>query len=204
MTAYSQTCTNSLNFFGSPADVWNAFNWGSFLWGSGTADLSVRVVHLVSNTLSPTEDSIGHAVRKQIANTLAPTEDSIGHAVRHLVTNALAPTEDSIGHAIRHLVTNTLAPTEDTIGHAVRKLIVDSFTLTDAEAEQILHQWADTITVTSTVSGLFIQDSNGYFTYFVPATDNASERVAAGWSADAATTSTWTPASTTSTTWGAA
>jgi hypothetical protein len=93
MTAWNSTSTNALNLFGCPADNWNAFNWGSFKWGSGTADLPVRVVHLVTNTLAPTSADQGFQVVKLVSNGITLTDDEAENLVK-LIANTLDLTED--------------------------------------------------------------------------------------------------------------
>jgi len=201
VTAYSKTVTNSLNVFGCPSDKWNAFNWNAFLWGSGTADLPVQVFHLVTNTLTPTEDSIGHAVRHLVTNTLTPTEDSIGHAIRHLVTNTLTPTEDVAGKLVFHLVTNTLTPTEDVVGHAVRHLISNTLVLTDAETTNFIKAIVNALAMAEDVSAVYVQDPNGYFKVFPEDTSNAHTQSRPTWTAGSPGTSAWATAAAAGTTW---
>ncbi len=202
MTAFSKTVTNSLNIFGCPSDKWNVFNWNAFLWGSGTTDLPVQVRHLVTNTLTPTEDSVGHAVRHLVTNTLTPTEDVIGHAVRHLVTNTLTPTEDVAGKRVFHLITNALAPTEDVVGHAVRHLISNTLILTDVEAENFLKEIFNALSPTSDPSTIEVQDPANWFRSFSPpGTANASDRVPAAWSVGASAAVSWSTSTAGTTTW---
>ncbi len=201
MTAFTKTVSNSLNIFGCPSDHWNAFTWNNFNWGSGTADLPVQVRHLVTNTLSPTEDSIGHAVRHLVTNALSPTEDSIGHAVRHLVTNTLAPIEDSIGHAVRHLVTNTLAPIEDIAGKRTIHLIANTFSITDSEAVNFVKNILNALAATEDVSALYVQDPNGYFHVFPENVTNVHNQSRPNWAVDSPQNATWSTAVAGSTPW---
>ena len=203
MTAYSQTVSNSVGLFGCPADNWNdpASLWGTFKWGQGTTDLPTKTRHLVTNTLTPTEDSVGHDVRHLVTNTLTPTEDSIGHAVWHLVTNTLTPTEDSIGHAIQHLVTNTLTPTEDCIGHVVRKLIANTLDITDTEAENFIKTIQNALAMSEDTSALYLQDPANYFYVFPEDTANAKTQGTPTWTSVTDQSSTWTTATAASTTW---
>ncbi len=201
MTAFSKTVTNSLNFFGCPSDKWQAFNWNAFIWGSGTADLPVQVRHLVTNALSPTEDSIGHAVRHLVTNALAPTEDSVGHAVRHLVTNTLTPTEDSVGHAVRHLVTNTLTVTEDEAGFRVIKLIANTLALTASDAENFIKIVQNALAMAEDVSGLYVQDPNGYLKVFPEGVANAHLQSVPTWAAGTKTAAGWATAAAAATIW---
>jgi hypothetical protein len=53
MADYSVTLNNSLNLFGvAPTSLWNAYNWGSFLWGEGTQDLETRTVKVLDSSVS--------------------------------------------------------------------------------------------------------------------------------------------------------
>lgn len=201
MTAWNSTSTNTLNLLGCPSDLWGSYNWGAFKWGSGTADLPVRVIHLVTNTLSPTEDSIGHAVRHLVTNTLAPTEDSIGHAVRHLVTNTLAPTEDSIGHAILHLVTNTLVPTEDEAGFKVVKLVSNGITLTDTEANNFYKAIANALNITEDMAYEYLQDAANWNYVFHEGVTNAHLQSTQTWTQPSSSSVTWSTVAAGSTTW---
>ena len=75
MTDHSITVANSLNLFGvAPSDKWNAYAWNAFLWGEGTADLGVAVVHLISNSLT-LSDAYGKGVTKLVSETLSVTGD---------------------------------------------------------------------------------------------------------------------------------
>lgn len=72
MTALSQVIANRVGLFGpAPSDKWNAFNWGSFLWGEGTIDLAVQFQKLLPNSLS-VSDSLAKTLSRQIANNLLP------------------------------------------------------------------------------------------------------------------------------------
>lgn len=74
MANFTITISNSLNTFGpAPSDKWNQFNWNAFLWGEGTADLTVAVDKLLTNSLG-FSDTIGLQSGKLILNTLSLTD----------------------------------------------------------------------------------------------------------------------------------
>lgn len=75
MATFTVTISNSLNVFGpAPSDKWEAFNWGSFLWGEGTADLQTIVFKLLTNSLTP-DTAVGKEVRRIIQNALTVDAD---------------------------------------------------------------------------------------------------------------------------------
>lgn len=72
MANLTKTITNSVNTFGGITDLWGSWNWNAFKWGEGTADLPVAVIHLITNTLTPTETIAGFQVEHLISESLAP------------------------------------------------------------------------------------------------------------------------------------
>lgn len=76
MADLTKTITNSLRCFGGAGSSrWNAYNWGSFLWGEGTVDLRTDVVKLIANSLSSDSANAGHQVQKLVAETLVAAGD---------------------------------------------------------------------------------------------------------------------------------
>lgn len=72
-----QNISNSLNLFGgSPSSKWNAYNWGSFLWGEGTANTLRVVDKLIENSqASDTTITKQATYIRTISNSQAMTSD---------------------------------------------------------------------------------------------------------------------------------
>lgn len=77
MADFSVTVTNTVNCFGSPADLWNVFNWGSFKWGDGTSDYITSIgKNLTTQTI--TADSVMSMLVEfniTVQNSLAAASD---------------------------------------------------------------------------------------------------------------------------------
>lgn len=95
MADYSQTVTNRVGVWGLAApSLWGAYNWGAFKWGEGTEVIPKTVVHLVENTLTPTEAFAGAAVVHLITESFSPTFDYIGNQVISLISESLSVDAD--------------------------------------------------------------------------------------------------------------
>lgn len=61
-------------FAGAPASLWNAYNWGAFLWGEGTADM----LHLFEKIISEGVTS-ADAISQKTVYVVLPTQNlSVG------------------------------------------------------------------------------------------------------------------------------
>ena len=72
MTLLAKTILNSVNTFAGITDNWNAWNWGSFKWGEGTADLPISMTHLISESILP-DSGVKFEVEHIISEILFPT-----------------------------------------------------------------------------------------------------------------------------------
>ena len=75
MTDFTKTVTNSINCFGgAPSNKWNAYNWNAFLWGEGTADVTVTIGKTFGNSLTPSS-TFSESINafKTLSNSLSPT-----------------------------------------------------------------------------------------------------------------------------------
>ncbi len=75
MADFTKTISNSLNSFGGITNKWNSYNWGSFIWGEGTADLIVDVIKVISNALTPDSDISQTEVFLLLSNSLSTTDE---------------------------------------------------------------------------------------------------------------------------------
>lgn len=77
MADLSISISNSLNCFGgAPTNKWNAFEWGDFLWGEGTADMLQMVVKVLpGDALSLTGAVTAKSLTHRLAETLQPSGD---------------------------------------------------------------------------------------------------------------------------------
>lgn len=82
MANLSMTISNSVNLFGGwPTSKWNAWNWNAFKWGGKTEDIPVRVVHLISESLS-TDSAISQKKAVHlISESISPTSDNLSETL---------------------------------------------------------------------------------------------------------------------------
>lgn len=99
MADYNVTINNSVNTFGpAPSNLWNAYNWNSFLWGEGTSDLAVYV-NLIVNTSSFSLDSAitqywGFYISISDASLVPTSSVDIYFATGITISETLSPTAD--------------------------------------------------------------------------------------------------------------
>jgi hypothetical protein len=72
---FTITVSNYVNTFGGITNKWNAFTWGSFKWGEGTADLPVDVMHVISESITPSSATPEKEVFFLISNDLPVSGD---------------------------------------------------------------------------------------------------------------------------------
>jgi hypothetical protein len=75
MANFAITISNYVNTFGGITNKWNAFNWGAFLWGQGTADLPVDVMHVISEAIAPDSAINQKDLEFFLQETLSTTSD---------------------------------------------------------------------------------------------------------------------------------
>ena len=76
MADLQTTISNAVSTFGpAPPSRWNAYNWGSFVWGEGTADLAVSVLKVFLESIS-LDDVLTKELGRQITNELVPSSDA--------------------------------------------------------------------------------------------------------------------------------
>lgn len=77
MADHTKSVTNSVNLFGgSPASLWNQYNWNAFKWGEGTTTMIWHLEHrLSSETITLTDALAALSVGKLISNEQALSSD---------------------------------------------------------------------------------------------------------------------------------
>lgn len=82
MADHNITINNELRVFaGEPPTCWNAFTWGTGKWGYGTNDMPQYVIKVLENSIAP-DTTLGFGVIHLISETLTPTADMVSEGLR--------------------------------------------------------------------------------------------------------------------------
>lgn len=176
MTDFNKTCTNTLNVFGT-ADNWNAWNWNAFIWGDGTADLEVKVLKILDNTITVTDTDVIKIFTKLALNTITVTDADVIKIIVKLAANTLTPTND----VASPVIFNYLYPDSE---------VIRLFTITVTNE----------VTPTADMQCESLQDPRGYYYVFPGGSTNAENRVSSTYTAGTDPSASWT-SNTVTTTW---
>ena len=114
MADLSITIENSMSLFGgSPSNKWYEHEWGTFLWGEGTADMPFSVGKLITNQQA-LSDSFSNGVNKSLSNSLSfvpTTEQALGDGSGY--TYRVTPPTSWASQSIDSTWTEVAAPSTD-------------------------------------------------------------------------------------------
>ncbi len=187
MANFTTTCLNTLNVFGR-SDQWNDYNWNAFIWGDGTADLPIRFIKVIDNSIAPDTTIPIKITIKVIDNAITPTSDMVKYAIK-VVDNSLTPTSDMVKYAVK-VIDNALPVDSDSVRYYV-KVIDNSITPDNDIVKTYVVVIDNTIDTDIDMYLESLQEPNGWYYVFPGDATNIENRVRATYISGTTSASGW-------------